>query len=171
MTRSNILAAVLVALSLLSTGCGVSDYMQSVTLSSNGASSGGFFNLVGVDGTAQLQVTANYHSGKTVPVTESVTYSVTTSGVDRWSNALPAYGPNTVPISPTGMMTAVAVLCTWHDVASGSPPVQPTPPKYNWQYTGYYQVTATYKGMTSQPVAMGVGSEAGDAPDGACGPA
>jgi hypothetical protein len=167
-TRSTILAAVLVALSLLSTGCGVSDYMQSVTLSSNGASSGGFFNLVGIDGTVQLQVTANYHSGKTVPVTESATYSVTTVGTDDSNAPLPAYGPNSVPISASGLMTAVAALCTWQDV--GNP--LPTPPKYNWVYTGYYQVTATYKGKTSQPIAIGVGSQAGNtAPDGACGPA
>jgi hypothetical protein len=142
--------------------------MQSVTLSSSGASSGGFFNLVGIDGTVQLQVTANYHSGKTVPVTQSATFSVTTVGGDELGNPLPAYGPNSVPISATGMMTAVASLCTWKDI--GNP--LPTPPKYNWVYTGYYQVTATYKGMTSQPVAIGVGSQAGTtAPDGACGPA
>ena len=170
MTRSNILAALVAALSLLSTGCGVSDYMQSVTLSSTGANNGGFFNLKGIDGTLQLLVTANYHSGKTVPVTESATYSVTPLGVDAGLSPLPPFGPDTVPISPTGLMTAVAVLCTWNDLPSGTPPVLPTPPKYNWVYTGYYQVTATYKGKTSQPVAIGVGSRTGNTPDGTCGP-
>jgi hypothetical protein len=165
-TRSNILAAVVAALSLLSTGCGVSDYMQSVTLSSTGANNGGFFNLKGIDGTLQLLVTANYHSGKTVPVTESATYTVTPVGVDDGGNALPVYGPNTVPISPTGLITAVVSLCTWSDIGN---PI-PTPPKYNWVYSGYYQITATYKGKTSQPVAIGVGSQAGNAPDGSCGP-
>jgi hypothetical protein len=119
-----------------------------------------------------LNANALYHSGKSVPVTNSVTYTVTTFGIDaNLHNPLPAYGPNSVPIDSTGLMTAVASLCTWEDLASGSPPVLPTPPKYNWVYTGYYQVVATYKGMASQPVAIGVGSETGNAPDGSCGPA
>ncbi len=167
MKRTNILAALLVALSLISTGCGTSDYVQSVQLTSNGASSGGFFNLSGIDGTLQLEANAVYHSGKTVPVTSSVTYTVTTFGVDaNFGNPLPPYGPTTVPIDSTGLMTAIESLCTWTDV--GNP--LPTPPKYNWEYTGYYQVVATYKGMASQPVAIGVGSASGNAPDGTCGP-
>ena len=167
MIRSKFLAAVVAALSLLSTGCGVSDYLQSVTLSTSGTNNGGFFNIKGIDGTIQLQVTANYHSGKTVPVTQSVTYTVTTVGGDEGGAQLPDYGPNSVPISTTGLMTAVASLCTWKDI--GSP--LPVPPKYNWVYTGYYQVTATYRNKTSQPVAIGIGSQAGHtAPDGACGP-
>ena len=170
MKRTNILAAFLVALSLIATGCGTSDYVQSVQLTAKGASSGGFFNIAGIDGTIQLNAAAVYHSGKTVPVTNSVTYAVTTNGTDQFGNPLPAYGPTTVPINSTGLMTAVVSLCTWQDLASGTPPVQPTPPQYNWVYTGYYQVVATYQGMTSQPVAIGVGSQSGDAPDGTCGP-
>jgi len=46
----------------------------------------------------------------------------------------------------------------------------PTPPEYNWLYTGYYQVVANYNGMASQPIAIGVGSLSGNAPDGSCGP-
>jgi hypothetical protein len=57
-------------------------------------------------------VTANYHSGKTVPVTESVTYTVTPSGIDSRGGPLPPYGPNTVPITATGLMTAVGIMCT-----------------------------------------------------------
>jgi hypothetical protein len=175
--RTNILAALLIALSLISTGCGTSDYVQSVQLTSTGANSGGFFNLSGIDGTLQLQANAVYHSGKTVPVTSSVTYTVTTMGCQSSGDpnspcgqALPAYGPTTVPISSTGLMTAIDSLCTWIDLPSGTPPALPTPPQYNWLYTGYYQVTATYNGMVSQPVAIGVGSAAGNAPDGSCGP-
>jgi hypothetical protein len=168
--RTNILAAFLVALFLISSGCGTSDYVQSVTLSAAGATSGGSFNLPGVDGALQLQATANYHSGKAVPVTDSVTFTVTTVGVDDRDNPLPAYGPTTVPINRTGLMQAVGPLCTWTDVPSGTPPVIPTPPEYNWVLDGYYQVIASYNGMVSNPVGVGVGSAAGNAPDGTCGP-
>ena len=68
------------------------------------------------------------------------------------------------------VMTIVASLCTWVDLPSGTPPVLPTPPIYNWEYTGYYQVVAVYNGVSSQPVAIGAGSRAGNAPDGSCGP-
>jgi hypothetical protein len=171
--RTNIVAALLVTLTLISTGCGTSDYVQSVQLTSTGASSGGFFNLAGADGTLQLITMAVYHSGKTVPVTNSVSYTVSIVGTqDEMSGyaPIPAYGPTTVPIDSTGLMTAVASLCTWVDLPSGTPPVLPTPPIYNWEYTGYYQVVSVYNGVSSQPVAVGVGSRAGNAPDGSCGP-
>lgn len=166
MKQTKILAAVVVAISFLSSSCGSSDYLQSVQLTSNGASAGGFFNLAGIDGTLQLEANAVYHSGKTVPVTNEVTYTVTLVGTQADGSPLLAYGPNSVPIDTTGLMTAIASMCTWVDVGN---PV-PTPPKYNWEYTGYYQVVANYRGMASQPVAIGVGSQAGNAPDGTCGP-
>ncbi len=169
MKPTNVLAALLVALSLISTGCGTSDSVKSITLSSNGASAGGFYNLPGADATLQFVATANYNSGKTIDVTNSVTYTVTTVGGDQYGNPLPAYNsdPLPVPINATGLMTAVASLCTWEDIGN---PI-PTPPAYNWVYTGYYQVVANYKGMPSQPVAVGVGSLASNtAPNGACGP-
>jgi hypothetical protein len=167
---TNLLAALLVALSLITTGCGTSDYVQSVQLSATGPGNGAFFNLSGADGTIQLNTIAVYHSGKNVPVTNSVTYTVSTIGNDASGNALPAYGPATVPINSTGLMTIEVPLCTWIDLPSGNPPVLPTPPQYNWEYTGYYQVVAVYNGMSSQPVAIGAGSLAGNAPDGSCGP-
>ncbi len=178
MKRTNILAALLVTLSLISTGCGTSDYVQSIEITTTTGSSGGFFNLSGIDGTLQLVTNTVYHSGKTVPVTNSVTYTVMPVGCQSSGSqppnecgaALPPYGPNTVPINSTGLMTAVSGICTWIDVESGNPLALPTPPQYNWLYTGYYQVTATYNGMVSQPVAIGVGSAAGNAPDGTCGP-
>ncbi len=167
MKRTNILAALLVALSLISTGCGTSDYVQSVQLTTTVASSGGFFNLVGADGTLQLVTNEVYHSGRTVPVSTSVTYQVTTVGtLDDNVTPLPPYGPTTVPIDQTGLMTAVAALCTWNNTAPspGTPAI--------WVYSGYYQVTSTYKGMVSQPVAIGVGSEVSITAQaaGGCGP-
>ena len=167
MKRTNILAALLVTLTLIATGCGSSDYVQSVQLSATGASSGGFYNLVGIDGTLQLTANAIYHSGKTVPVTNSVTYTVTPIGVDDTTAPLAPYGPDTIPINSTGLMTAVEGVCTWKDI--GTP--LPVPPLYNWVLSGYYQIVATYQGMPSQPIAVGVGSAAGNtAPNGACGP-
>lgn len=160
---------------LLTTSCGTSDYLQSVTLTSNGASAGGFFNLAGVDGTIQLVATANYHSGKGVNVTNSVTWTVVPEGTDDNGNALPAYGPNTVPISPTGLMTGIVPICTWTDAittsgcASGETSCPANPPV--WEYTGYYQVTATYRNLTSQPVGVGVGvAVSKNSPVGGCGP-
>lgn len=169
MKRANILATLLIALSLISTGCGTSDYVQSVQLTATGANGGGFFNLAGADGTLQLQVYTVYHSGKMVPVTNyNVTYTVTTVGSDANppNGPLPAYGPSSVPIDSTGLMTAVEALCTWTNAAP--PPGTGTP---IWEYTGYYNVTATYNGMVSQPVAIGVGSEASaSSAVGGCGP-
>ncbi|HKN16884.1 MAG TPA: hypothetical protein VJX47_08080 [Candidatus Sulfotelmatobacter sp.] len=175
MKRTNILAALLVALSLISTGCGTSDYVQSVQLTATGASSGGFFNLAGVDGTLQLVANAVYHSGKTVPITSSVTFSITPTGTDDNGNALPPYGPTTVPINSSGLMTGIVPICTWTDAmettgSGSSATTAPANPPV-WEYTGYYQVTATYRGLTSQPVGIGVGVAASNnSPVGGCGP-
>jgi hypothetical protein len=181
--RTRILTTVLsIAVLVSMSGCGSlagGDYIKSITLSSNGASAGGFYNLSGVDGTLQLVVTANYNSGKELVVTNAVTWSVSPQGTLNSSNDpnypaggdLPPYGPTTVPISATGLMTGIDPICTWVDViettngttAPANPPV--------WEYTGYYQVTATYRSFTSQPVGIGVGiTSSTDSPVGGCGP-
>jgi hypothetical protein len=169
--RISFVTLFLAAVALLSVNCGTSDYIESLTLTSNGANAGGFYNLVGADGTLQLVVTANYHSGKTIVVTNNSTWNVTTICCDQNGDQLPAYGPTTVPISPTGLMTAVESLCTWTDQydPTSTPPGYANPPE--WEYTGYYQVTATYRNFTSQPVAIGVGSQTSTtSPIGGCGP-
>jgi hypothetical protein len=169
--RTSILAIVFAALTIFSTSCGQSDYLQSVQLSAVGATAGGSFNLPGVDTTIQLQAWAVYHSGKQVNVTNNVTWNVTTVGTDQSGNALPAYGPTTVPISPNGLMQAVETLCTWQDIeettngttAPANPPI--------WEYTGYYQVVANYRQFASNPIGVGVGSESSiTSPVGGCGP-
>jgi len=171
--RASLFLALMVAgVALITTSCGTSDYLQSITLSATGANSGSFYNLVGLDGTVQFLVTANYHSGKTIPVTNSVTWSVTPNLVDDNGVSLPPYGPTTVPISATGLMTGIVSICTWTDaiVTTGSTTGPANPPI--WEYTGYYQVTATYKGFTSQPIGIGVGVAASNnSPIGGCGPA
>lgn len=173
---NNLLAALLAAVVITSTGCGVSDSVKSITLSSTGSSSGGFYNLAGVDGTLQLVATANYHSGKTVVVTNDVTWSVSPVG-SIYSSAdpnfvagdpLPPYGPDTAPINKTGLMTGIVGICTWVDLIDNTktPPAPYNPAQ--WAYTGYYQVTATYNGLASQPVGVGLGIAESNAPG--CGP-
>ncbi len=170
---SAVLALLVAAISLLSISCGTSDYVKSLTLSSSGGTAGGTYNLAGVDSTLQLQVIANYNSGKTLDVTNASTWNVTTVGSDQNGVALPPYGPTTVPINGTGLMTTEIDICTWTDVDEpvGTPPV-PTPANPPvWAYTGYYQVTATYRNFTSQPVGVGVGSQtSNNSPIGGCGP-
>jgi hypothetical protein len=174
--HSRILVTVLsVAVLITMSGCnGMAggDYIKSVTLTSTGAAStGGFYNLAGVDGTLQLVVTANYNSGKTLDVTNAVTWNVTTVGTDDNGVALPAYGPTSVPISSTGLMTGITDICTWTDaIDNAESPAAPWNPPV-WEYTGYYQVTATYRTFTSQPVGIGVGVAASNnSPVGGCGP-
>jgi hypothetical protein len=165
--RKQILAAIAIGLSLICSGCGTSDYVQTVTLSATSSSvGGGIYNLVGWGGTLQLVVNANYHSGKTIPVTDSVQYAVTPQDTDDTGAALQA-PPNTVTINTTGMMTAVnPTVCTWKDLAPNS-----TTPA--WFLSGSYQVIATYKGIASQPIFVAVASAAGSTDvqsPGACGP-
>ena len=192
MKRTRILSTLIAALALLTTSCGTSDYLESLQLTSSGGSSGGtFFNLAGVDGTLQLQVNAVYHSGKQIDVTTSSTWTVTPVGCATTADnatylcqvdpatgqpngsqppyALPPYGPNTVPINKTGLMTGIVAMCTWTDAINTT--ITPNAP-YNpaqWVYTGYYQVTATYRNFTSQPVGVGVGVTVSDDFAG-CGP-
>ena len=84
---------------------------------------------------------------------------------------LPAYGPTTVPISPSGLMSGIADICTWTDPINKTvtPNVLWNPPI--WEATGYYQVTATYRNFTSEPIGVGVGVQASTtSPIGGCGP-
>lgn len=161
MKRKQILAAFLGAAVLLSlSGCGTSDKMVSVTLSSDG--SAGFFEIKGEGGILQLKATANYTSGKTVDVTNWSVYTATPIGTDLNFVALSA-PPQTMTISPTGLLTAVQpFVCTFTNVGSSTTP--------SYALTGSYQITVTYKGITSQPVFIGVASATGDGPGGACGP-
>lgn len=175
MKCTKILATILAAVLISSTGCGVSDSIKSLLLTSSGANNNGFYNLPGVDATLQLKVFAVYNSGKLIDVTTSSTWNVTPTGTDQDGLALPPYGPNTVPINKTGLMTGLAQICTWTDaiVTTGSGSTKTTGPANPpiWEYTGYYQTTATYRGFTSQPVGIGVGLVASNnSPIGGCGP-
>lgn len=66
----------------------------------------------------------------------------------------------------SGLLTATEpALCTWHNVNAGDDTKENA-----WVMRGYYTITATYKGMQSQPVYVGVGSAVGDGKNGECGP-
>ncbi len=171
MKCTKVLATILAAVLISSTGCGVSDSIKSLLLTSSGANNNGFYNLAGADSTLQLKVFAVYHSGKLIDVTNDSKFSAVVVGSDQDGNAIPPFGPTTVPINKTGLMTAIETICTWTDATDNTktPPAPANPPI--WEYTGYYQTTATYREFTSQPVAIGVGSLASkNSPLGGCGP-
>jgi hypothetical protein len=173
---TSILALVLGGIALFSSSCGTSDSIKSLLLTSSGSSSGGFYNLAGVDGTLQLKVFAVYNSGKQIDVTTASTWSIVPVGTDDTGAALPPYGPTTVPINKSGMMTGIVSICTWTDaiVTTGTGSTATSGPANPpiWEYTGYYQTTATYRNFTSQPVGIGVGVAASlNSPVGGCGPA
>ena len=182
MKRIAISILLFAAVALLSVSCGTSDYVESLALSASGDTAGGSYNLGGVDFALQLQVLAVYHSGKTIDVTNNSTWTVSPVGVIATvglgadpslvpGGQLPAYGPTTVPISSTGLMQGIAPICTWVDgeTTSSSGTTPDNPPV--WAYTGYYQVTATYRNFTSNPIGVGVGvANANPSPTGGCGP-
>jgi hypothetical protein len=152
--RTRILVTVLAALALLLSSCGTSDKVASVSITAVNGSGGGFENLAGIGGTLQLQVMANYTSGKQVDETNWSTYTVTPFGTDDSVPGIPLPSPpQTVTINATGMMTAVQpAYCTWINLNT---PAQPA-----WFLTGYYSVTAKYHNFTSQPIFIGVASAA-----------
>jgi hypothetical protein len=163
--RKQLLAAILAAAVFSMSGCGASDKLASITLTQKGSSSsGGFFNLKGIGGTLQLAVIANYTSGKQVEETNFSTFTVTAEGVlDDNATPLPT-PPLSITISRTAMLTAVdPAICTWDDLSTD-------PAKPSWVLTGDYMIVATYKGLQSQPLFVGVASAAGNGPNGTCGP-
>ncbi len=159
MKRKTLIAALgcaLLAISLL--GCGGSNKLQSITLSI-GNTSAGFFNLQGIGGTLQLQATGNYSNSKTHDLTNVVTYTIIVdpiNNVDAFNNPLLA-APQTVKLSPTGLLTAVdPATCTWIDM---EPDSTKSP---SWLLSGDYEITATFGGITSQPIFVGVASSGGN---------
>jgi hypothetical protein len=157
----------LATLPFLTTSCGTGDKIGSVSI--NAAGSTGTINLVGLGGTMQLQVLANYTSGKQIDETNFATYTVTAEGyyTDPATNTnfpMPT-PPLTLTINNTGMVTAVdPAVCSWVAIGTSTPP--------GWAYSGWYEITATYRGFTSQPIDIPLASAAGPASqNGQCGPA
>jgi len=162
--HTRILAALLGVVTLLTTSCGVGDKLASVSVTAVGVN-GGFVNLVGLGGTIQLKVTANYTSGKQIDETNFVTYTVTPEGVDNNTGALLPSPPQTVTIDKTGIVTSVdPAVCTWFNNGTLQSP--------SWAFTGDYMITASYRGFTSQPIFIPVSSAASGQgnTNGQCGP-
>jgi hypothetical protein len=164
--RTIFFIAFLSLLAICLTSCGSSDNLRTIQLSASGSSSGGFFDLQGEGGTIQLTAVGTYDYGPTRDLTNRVIYTVTPDGFDIGGNPLPA-PPQDITISATGLLTAVdPFVCTYADVGTSSTPA--------WVLTGSYKIIATFGGISSQPVYVGVASAAGPpAPAfaaGACGP-
>lgn len=170
MKRTILLAALLVtALFILLPGCGnpAIGTLQSITLTASGTT--GTVEVQGEGGTLQLVATGNYSSTATVDLTGHVTYAATPEGDDESGTPLPATSasnPQTISISPTGLVTAITpFVCTFtNDSTSTTSPV--------WVLTGSYKIVATYNNVTSQPVYVAVASAAGigQYDGGKCGP-
>jgi hypothetical protein len=162
--RTTFLIAFVVLLAIGLISCG-STTLKTIDLSASGNASGGFFELKGEGGTIQLTATGNYTYGPSRDISNKVTYTVTPDGFDIFGTALPA-PPQDMTISTTGLVTAVdPFVCTYVDVG--------TPTTAAWALSGSYKIVATYRGVTSQPVYIGVASQAGPAgppANGACGP-
>jgi hypothetical protein len=182
--RKTLFAALVCALLVFSMlGCGATNHLQSIQLTAsliNGvAPTGqtGIYNLAGDGDTIQLQATGTYTNSKTEDLTTAVTYTVivdpnytqTYTGAallppcQAPSCPMPTSGPpytqGTVEYSQSGLITAVEpAVCTWVEQGTG------------WFFQGAYQVTASFKGITSQPVYIPVASESGPGENGQCGP-
>lgn len=163
MKRTSILAALLLALFFSQLGCGGPAIGDLKTLQISAGST----NLVGEGGTLQLSVVGRYSSGDTKDLSNAVTYVVTPQGTDANGTALAA-PPQTITVSTTGLVTAVApFVCTWVDVGTST--------TASWALSGSYQIVGTFHGISSQPifisVAAAVGSNSGgNNPNLACGP-
>src|SRR5450432_443197 len=113
------LACALLVFSML--GCGTSNHLQSITLTSAGST--GTFELKGWGGTLQMVATGNYSSSQTHDLSNVVTYTVTPDGTDADGFALLA-PPQTVQFSPTGLFTAVdPAVCTFSNVGTVAKPI------------------------------------------------
>lgn len=156
----------LLLLSLL--GCGMTNKLQTITVSIAG--SGGLFNVRGEGGILQLKVTGNYSNSKTHDLTNVATYTIVPDGNYLDSDGVTEFPlldpPQTITLSKTGLATAVdPFVCTWINLETDTTKA----PK--WALTGSYKVTASFGGVTSQPVYIAVASAVvGGANNGQCGP-
>jgi hypothetical protein len=167
--KRTILPAVLsvAMLFILLPGCGnpAIGTLQSITLT---AATSGVVEVKGEGGTLQLIATGNYSSKATKNLSDNVTYTATPLGTAEDGTALPATSaanPQTISISPTGLVTAIVpFVCTYYNDGTKTTPV--------WVLTGSYQIVATFGTVSSQPIYVGVAAAAGIGPNdgGQCGP-
>jgi hypothetical protein len=176
------LACALLVFSML--GCGTTNHLQSIQLSSSNTSEAVTGTVsIGINGAVvgpvQLYTWGNYSNGKQVLLHgPGVVYQISIDpanpyAVDPGTGALYLLDapPNTMELSTTGLLTAVdPSACSWFNSAAGTTATSPA-----WSMVGTYSVTATFSGMTSPPVFVAVASAPGvyDAKNntsGACGP-
>jgi hypothetical protein len=183
--RKNLFAALACALLVFSLlGCGATNHLQSIQLSSSNTSEAvtGTISL-GINGAVigpvQLYTWGNYSNGKSVLLHGTgVVYQIAINP-DNPSAVDPSDGsfyplaapPDTMELSTTGLLTAVEPsACSWLNSAAGTKATTPA-----WSTVGSYLVTATYSGFTTPPVSVAVASAPGvfdinNNTSGACGP-
>jgi len=172
--RINVFAALACAFLVFSLlGCGTTDHLQSIQLSSSNTveTAPGTLDLDGEGAQLQLYTWGNYSNGKNQILNGTdVEYQivVTPDSVDQFGDPLPT-PPQTIQLTASGQLTAVQpFICTWVNTAGGTA-TQPA-----WALSGSYMVTSTTQGMTSAPVYVAVASQAGQYstsnPTGECGP-
>jgi hypothetical protein len=158
------LACALLVFSML--GCGTSNHLQSIQLSTSNTAETppGTLDLKGIGGTLQVYAWGNYSSGGQKLLNNvNVVYNIAVTAdnpfaVDPTTGAtyLLDAPPLTVQLSTTGLLTAVSPsACSWFNSAV-SPATAPA-----WSMVGSYSVTATYSGLTSPPVFVAIASAPG----------
>jgi len=169
--KRTLLLAVLICLFCISLlGCGATNKLQSVTLTPVG--NGGFVSLAGEGGTLQFQAIGNFSNAKGVDVTNRVTYTMTlvSGSIDKQGYPL-QLPPQSVTLSPTGLVTAVEpFVCSWTDKNYPDDRDPKSGKKPAWFVVGSYKVVATLNGIDSNPAYVALASASGDGPDGQCGP-
>jgi len=180
------LACALLVFSML--GCGTTNHLQSIQLSKSNTSETPMngLNVPGISSTLQLYVWENRSNGQAVLLHGAgVAYQIKldpNNFLDAFGQVLPA-PPQVLSLSTTGLITAInPAVCTWVDVARIIPPATAAPPP-SWELSGSYDVTATFGGLTTPPVNIGVASAGGNPsnpalgtqgvnnnPNGLCGP-
>jgi len=160
-TRKKLGVALSIALAFVGLlGCGTSNHLQTIMLSS--ANSTGTFGIKGINNVLQLKAMGNYSSTKTHDLTNVATYVITPVGTTFSGAPLPT-PPQGMSINATGLAVSTdPAICTYTNVGTTTTP--------SYALTGWYQVVASYQGISSQPVAIAIASSTGDGPSGACGP-
>ncbi len=119
------LACALLAFSML--GCGTTDHLQSIQLSTSNTeeSPGSTLTLYGIGGTVQLYTWANYSNGKQVLLHgNQVAYQISSTATGFAETGGPLGDPNADPpqtvqlLTPNGLLTAIPPFaCTWVNTA------------------------------------------------------
>lgn len=92
-------------------------------------------NIVGIGGTQQLTVTANYNDGRTENVTSKSTFTISVP------DGAPASAPlEAVTISASGLLHVVDGACTWTNTGTVDAPAYGTNP---------YKLAVNYENMST----------------------